>query len=98
MSLSWPVRPPHSQSWKNMGVDCLNPFQLVVPVGLYLITSFEKYFSVVSFCVIFSDCGLLSKDSGWYFLLFLVFAPWWMRLVQVLCRLSDVRHCEWSFW
>ena len=46
--------------WILFQVDCLSPLQLVIFVGFYLVPSFATYFSVISFCLIYCVCDLLS--------------------------------------
>ena len=63
--------------WIIFQVYCLFQFELAVLLAFYLVLSYRKYSSAVSFCLTFCDCGFCS--TGLQFFLLLLPALWWMR-------------------
>ena len=72
----------------SFSVDYLSPFHLVVPVSFYLVLSFAKFFSVVSFCITFCVCGLLSRSCRIIVPLASGVCPWWVRLLNGIVKVS----------
>ena len=74
--------------WILFQADCPFPLHLVVLLGLYLIPLSGTYFSAMSFYLTFCVWGFHSTGFRIVVLLALVFASWWVRLVQGLLQSS----------
>ena len=83
------------RSWIILTIITLNSFSGRLPITFsfscvcgFLSCSFVADFTLVSFCLNFYACGLLSTSCWVYFLLFLVSALWWVWLTQGLVQVS----------
>ena len=74
--------------WILFQVDCLSPLHLVVFMSFYLVPSSITHFSVISFCLTFCIVVSFLQTVGLQFLLLLMSAPSWVRLVQGLVQAS----------
>ena len=70
--------------WILFQVDCLSPLRLVVFVYFYLFPLSKSVFFVISYCLIFSVCGLLiaGRCSGWCLVLELLGGGWQLTCTE----------------
>ena len=74
--------------WIIFQVDCLTPCHLVVLMEFYLVPSSGTYSSPVSFCLTSCVAVSILQAAGFWFFLFLLCAPCWMKMSRRLVQTS----------